>query len=62
VFILNDSQSDPEAEAGDPWKEDSILHTDNQLRVFRASTLDCNEREINSKTVKEAKTQAASEL
>jgi hypothetical protein len=70
VFILNDSQSDPEADAGDPWKEDSILHTDDQLRVFRASTPDCNEREIvidtidviNSETVKEAKTQAASEL
>jgi hypothetical protein len=70
AFILNDSQSDPEADAGDPRKEDSILHTDDQLRVYSASTPDCNERGINidtidvtnSKTVREARTQAASEL
>jgi hypothetical protein len=70
VVILDDSQSDPEADAGDPWKESSSLHMDDELRVFSASIPDCNEREItidpinviNSKTVNEVKTPAASEL
>jgi hypothetical protein len=70
MVIIDGSQSDSEADTGDRWKEDAGLHMSDRCRVSSASTPDCNEREItigtidviNSKTVDEAKTQAASKL
>jgi hypothetical protein len=70
MVIIDGSQSDSEANTGDRWKEDAGLHIGDRCRVSSASTPDCNEREItigaidviNSKTVDEAKTQAASSM